>query len=99
MDTQHLHSHLGMSGASLLSISSGASGHSWQHEYVVSYHVFPPDLGISLYWIDYTSAVMAGMAVFIFANWILHGKKHYQGPKVDCLSAIDSTALLVSGED
>lgn len=33
--------------------------------------------------IDYTSAVLATMAVFSAINWVVYARRHYKGPRID----------------
>jgi len=39
-----------------------------------------PTTGSSM---NYTSAVLATMAVFSAINWVLYARKHYKGPRID----------------
>lgn len=40
--------------------------------------------GITGYWhfLDYTSVVIGAMALFSLVNWIIHARKHYEGPRL-----------------
>lgn len=47
------------------------------------FYDLPIELPVTAGNMNYTAAVVALTAVFVFANWWFHGKKHYRGPKVD----------------